>query len=68
MLNLATISANKNLLFGVKSQKIEKNVFFSVSHIDNICPPLSSPIVNFNIEGYGEKYQNRLSVPIDTML
>ena len=35
--------------------------YFSRSHNcrGNVCPPLFSPIVDFNIEAYGEKYQDR---------
>ena len=44
--------------------------YFSKGHKwrDNFCPPLSSPIVDFNIAAYGEKSQTEQSVPIDTML
>ena len=35
--------------------------YFSRSHNcrDNLCPPLSSPIVDFNIDLYGQKSQDR---------
>ena len=38
------------------------NEYFSRSHNlrDNICPPLFSLMVDFNIEAYGEKYQDRV--------
>ena len=38
---------------------------FSNKYRDNICPPLSSPIVDFNIELYGATKE---LIPIDTML
>ena len=36
--------------------------YFSRHHNcrDNVCPPFSSPMVNFNIEAYGEKSQDRV--------
>ena len=35
--------------------------YFSRGHKcrDNICPPHSSPMVDFNIDAYGEKSQDR---------
>ena len=44
--------------------------YFSKGHKcrDNFCPPLSSPIVDFNIAAYGEILRTAQSVPIDTML
>ena len=35
--------------------------YFSRSHNcrDNVCPPIFSPMVDFSIEAYGEKYQAR---------
>ena len=35
---------------------------------DNICPPLSSPVANFNIEPYETKSVDRKFLSIDTML
>ena len=35
---------------------------------DNLCPPLSIPIVDFTIEVYREKLGTEQSVPIETML
>ena len=35
---------------------------------ENFCAPLSSPMVNFNIEAYGKNLRTEQSLPIDTML
>ena len=44
--------------------------YFSRGHKcrDNLCSPLSSPMVDFNIEAYENNLRTEQSVPIDTML
>ena len=43
---------------------------FSTGHKcrDNLCPPLSSLMVDISIEAYGQTFQTEQSFPIDTML
>ena len=59
MLKKATINDDINLSFRIKGQKTESNAFFCNTYRDNICPPLSSPMVYFNIGLYGEKSQDK---------
>ena len=67
MLKIATV--DKNLFQGVKGHKTESNAFFCCnSYSDNICLPLSSPMVHFSIGLYGENLITEQSVPTDTML
>ena len=46
------------------------NNYFSKGHNvgTTVCPPLFSPIVDFNIAAYRENLMTEQSVPIDTML
>ena len=46
------------------------NKYFSEGHNyrNNFFPPLSSPMVDFNIAAYGENLKTEQSIPIDTML
>ena len=42
--------------------------FFKGHNVDNFCPPLFRPIVDFNIAAYDENLRTEQSVPIDTMV
>ena len=66
MLKLATVDSIYHS--ESKGHKTENNTFFCNSYRDNICPPLSSPMVYFNIVLYGENLKTKQSIPIDTML
>ena len=66
MLKLATV--DKNQAFGVKGQKNRVMHLFCNSYRDNISPPHSSPMLDFNIGLYGGNLRTEQSVPIDTML
>ena len=41
---------------------------FSITNVDNICPPPSTPMVDFNIDFNGDNLRAEQSLPIDTML
>ena len=53
----AIISSNHRISQG---QNMETHVI-TLSHKcrDNVCPPLSSPRIDFNIELFGATFQNR---------
>ena len=57
MLKLATVYS----IYCSESKVIKQRVmhFFCNSYGDNICPPLSSPMVCFSINLYGENLRNR---------
>ena len=52
-------NSRQNLSFGVKGQKTESNAFFCNTYRDNISPPVSSPMLDFNIGLYGGKSKDR---------
>ena len=63
MLKLATV----DLIYHLEWKFIKQRVMHD-SYRDNISPPLSSPMVYFNIVLYEDNFRTEESVPIDTML